>query len=106
MDVHNLFESIPSELPEELFTEILRTNRFRVERIVSRGHTSPEGFWYDQDSDEWVAVLEGAARISFEDGTDAVDLRPGDHLTIPARKRHRVEWTVPDRRTVWLAIHY
>ena len=55
---------------------------------------------------EWVMVLEGAARIRFEDGMDAIELRPGDYLTIPAHKRHRVEWTVPDQRTVWLAIHF
>ena len=106
MDLHNLYDNIPAQLPEELFTDILKTDDFRVERIVSQGHASPEGFWYDQDQNEWVMVLEGAARIRFEDRADAVELRPGDYLTIPAHKRHRVEWTVPDQRTVWLAIHF
>ena len=106
MDLHNLYDNIPAQLPEELVTDILKTDHFRVERIVSQGHASPEGFWYDQDQKEWVMVLEGAARIRFEGGTDAIELRPGDYLTIPAHKRHRVEWTVPDQRTVWLAIHF
>ena len=92
MDLHNLYDDIPAQLPEELFTEILKTDDFRIERIVSQGHASPEGFWYDQGQKEWVMVLEGAARIRFEDGSDAIQLRPGDYLTIPAHKRHRVEW--------------
>ena len=106
MDLHNLYDDIPAHLPEELFTDILKMEGFRVERIVSHGHTSPDGFWYDQDQNEWVMVLEGAARILFDGETDAVELRPGDYLTIQAHKRHRVEWTAPDQRTVWLAIHY
>ena len=106
MDSHNLYDDIPTNLPEEVFTDILNTDDFRVERIVSQGHASPDGFWYDQDQNEWVIVLEGAARIRFEDRTDAVELRPGDYLAIPAHKRHRVEWTVPDQRTLWLAIHF
>jgi cupin 2 domain-containing protein len=77
-----------------------------MNRSLLQGHASPEGFWYDQDQKEWVMVLEGSARIRFEDGTDAIELRPGDYLTIPAHKRHRVEWTLPDQRTVWLAIHF
>jgi cupin 2 domain-containing protein len=93
-------------LPEELFTEILKTETFRAERIVSQGHASPDGFWYDQEQNEWVTVLQGAARIRFEGRMDAVELGPGDYLTIPAHQRHRLESTTPDQRTVWLAIHY
>ena len=106
MDISNLHDEISADLPEELFTDILKTATFRVERIVSQGHSSPKGFWYDQGQNEWVIVLEGAARIVFEGGMDAVELGPGDYLTISAHKRHRVEWTAPDQRTVWLAIHY
>ena len=76
----------------------------RVERIVSCGHTSPAGFWYDQDQDEWVSLLSGAARLLFEDGR-SLTLAPGDHLLIPAHCRHRVEWTHPEQSTVWVAVH-
>jgi cupin 2 domain-containing protein len=72
--------------------------------IVSVGHASPEGFWYDQPQNEWVVVLRGAARIQFED--ERVELRPGDWIHIPAHRRHRVEWTTPDEPTLWLAVHY
>lgn len=101
----NLFEGIPEDLPEEHFAQLFRGVRVRIERIVSQGHHSPEGFWYDQDDDEWVLVLEGSAAVQFEESPQPVELRRGDYLHIPARARHRVVWTDPTQRTVWLAIH-
>jgi cupin 2 domain-containing protein len=103
--VHNLFAGIPPEIPEEIVQQVLRTETFRVERIVSRGQASPPGFWYDQETDEWVLLVAGGATLGFADGK-AIDLRPGDHLLIPRHVRHRVESTDPDRETIWLAVHY
>jgi cupin 2 domain-containing protein len=48
--------------------------------------------------------LKGAARLRFED--EVVEMGPGDHVNIPARRKHRVEWTTPDEPTVWLAVHF
>src|SRR3954447_12973587 len=101
----NIFAEIPVDLPEELFQTLLSTPSLRIERIVSLGHSSPEGFWYDQETHEWMLLLAGAARLLLE-GDGPCDLRPGSFLNIPARKRHRVEWTDPTRPTIWLAIHY
>lgn len=78
---------------------------FKLERIVSRGNTTPEGEWYNQDRDEWVFVVLGRATLTFNDA-DPVQLNPGDYVQIPARCRHRVEWTDPQCETVWLALHY
>ena len=100
----NLFSNIPSNLPEELIETLIQSDGVRIERIVSHGHASPEGFWYDQDEHEWVMVLQGAARLQLEDKT--VDLRPGDHINLPAHTKHRVEWTKRDEQTVWLAVFY
>ncbi len=88
----------------ERVTELVRFGAVRVERIVSRGHASPPGFWYDQDEDEWVMVLAGAARLRFEADDRVVEMGPGDAVTIPAHVRHRVDWTSPDEDTVWLAV--
>jgi cupin 2 domain-containing protein len=101
----NIFKAIPETLGEELFEEIVSGESVTVERIVSRGHSSPDSGWYDQAQHEWVIVLKGAALIAFEDGRE-VSLAPGDHLEIPAHARHRVAWTDPDGDTVWLAVHY
>lgn len=100
----NLFTDLPSHLPDELFTTQLEGAGVRIERIVSHGHASPPGFWYDQDEAEWVVVLTGAARLRFEDGE--IEMRAGDFGNIPAHKKHRVEWTTPDEPTVWLAVFY
>jgi cupin 2 domain-containing protein len=101
----NLFAEFPDDLPEELIQTLLSTPSLRVERIVSLGHASPEGFWYDQESHEWVLLLRGAAQLRFE-GNEPIDLRPGAFVNIPAHQRHRVEWTDPNGPTIWLAIHY
>jgi cupin 2 domain-containing protein len=100
----NLFADLPSGLPEELVQVLAAAPGVRIERIVSHSHASPEDFWYDQEHHEWVVVLKGAARLRFEDET--VEMRPGDHIVIPAHRRHRVEWTTPDEPTVWLAVFY
>jgi cupin 2 domain-containing protein len=100
----NLFANLPRDLPEEFFTTLLQAPGVRIERIVSRGHSSPAGFWYDQPEHEWVIVLKGAARLQFEDG--ALEMGPGDFTDIPAHKKHRVAWTTPDEPTIWLAVHY
>ncbi|MBU2490746.1 MAG: phosphoribosylaminoimidazole carboxylase [Proteobacteria bacterium] len=102
----NLFRNIPADLPEELFQTLARGRDVRIERIVSRGHSSPEGFWYDQDENEWVILLAGSAGIRFEVEEEAIPLFPGDWLDIPARARHRLEWTDESKETVWLAVYY
>ena len=106
MESRNIFQHIPEDLPEELFEVIQSGAGVRIERIVSRGHASPDGFWYDQQGHEWILVLKGGATLSFEGQTSPVILAPGDYLNIPAHTRHRVEDTDPKQETVWLAVHY
>jgi len=91
-------------MPEEVITTLLNAGNVRIERVVSHGHASPEGFWYDQDDHEWVVVLKGAARVRFEDGI--VEMKAGDYINIPAHRKHRVAWTTQDEPTIWLAVHY
>lgn len=102
----SLFENIPAELPEELFETICSTSDVKIERIVSNGHASPEGFWYDQDTNEFVLVVQGSAGLKIEDQDDILLLKPGDYLNIAAHVRHRVEWTDAACETIWLAVHY
>jgi cupin 2 domain-containing protein len=102
----NLFADLPHELADELFTTLVDAQHLRIERIVSLGHASPAGFWYDQDRHEWVVLLKGAATLRFEDDERVVNLRPGDCTNIAAGVRHRVEWTTPSEPTIWLAVFY
>jgi cupin 2 domain-containing protein len=102
----NLFADLPGQVPQELFEVLAQSGGARLERIVSLGHATPPGQWYDQDTNEWVVLLRGAAILRFEDEPDPHRLAPGDWLDIAAHRRHRVEWTAPTEPTIWLALHY
>ena len=106
----NLFADLPPAGPDEVFDRILAVagavRGLAVERIVSTGQASPPGFFYDQPQDEWVLVLAGSAELRFADEAAPRTLRAGDHLLIPAHRRHRVERTDRDPPTVWLAVHF
>lgn len=104
MTSENLFESIPSNLPQELYTTLLAGSGVTIERIVSQGHSSPADFWYDQQQHEWVILLAGEAKLQFEDHT--LHLKVGDYVNIRAHVKHRVAWTTPEQPTIWLALFY
>jgi cupin 2 domain-containing protein len=104
--VDNLFADLPASLRDESLETLVRAAGARLERIVSHGHATPAGEWYDQPTNEWVIVLRGGATLRFEDEPAPRRLGPGDFVDIPAHRRHRVEWTTPDEPTVWLALHY
>ncbi|MFT5836012.1 MAG: cupin 2 domain-containing protein [Sulfurimonas sp.] len=105
MKKSNIFANIPSDIKEELFEDIISKDGLKIERIISKGHTTDEFEWYNQKSDEWVIVLKGEAILEFEDAEN-VKLQEGDYLNIKAGVKHRVSWTIKNQETVWLAIHY
>ena len=102
----NLLSPLPGDPTGEHVTELLSSPNVTIERIVSRGHASPPGFWYDQDRAEWVIVLAGSAGLLFEGEAAPRILKSGDYVHIPAHARHRVAWTDAVQPTVWLAVHY
>ncbi len=106
MRIGNIFAALPETPAEEVFDQLLRREGVTIERIVSRGQASPEDFWYDQETHEWVLVLRGRAGLELEGRDGVVELGPGDYLDLPAHLRHRVAWTAADEPTVWLAVHY
>ena len=103
--MQNLLQTLPEDLSEEVIETLVQSRSVCIERIVSNGQASPEGFWYDQSEEEWVVLLVGAARLQFE-GDEPIAMKPGDAVLIAAHRRHRVEWTMPDAPTIWLAIHF
>jgi len=104
MKPHNIYDNLPKKMPGEIFSFIARAEKVEIERIVSRGHRSPPGFWYDQDFDELCILLRGAAMLRMAGSRRRRRLKEGDYLLIPAHKRHRVEWTHPKIQTIWLTI--
>jgi cupin 2 domain-containing protein len=106
METGNLYQHIPAPLPEEAVAVLARGRGMRIERIVSKGHCSPPGFWYDQSDDEWVVVLKGEARLRFEKDDRIVHLAEGGYVNIRAHEKHRVEWTAGHTETIWLVVFY
>jgi len=103
--INNVFEHIPKNLDKEFIEQLLTNEYITIERIVSKGHTSPESGWYDQEKNEWVMIISGEAVLAFDDGSD-ISLMKGDYINIPAHKKHKVRWTEPENETIWLAIFY
>ena len=104
MEKYNIFEEIIVDKNKEKFFEIFKNETIKIEKIVSNGQTSPQNFWYEQDKNEFVLVLEGFAILEFENRE--VELKKGDCLNIKAMEKHRVKFTSLDESTIWLAIFY
>lgn len=106
LPLRNLLADLPSLGSDEAFEVLLETPGWKLERIVSHGHATPPGQWFDQDRPEWVMVLAGRARLQIE-GEEAIrELGCGDAILLPAHVRHRVAWTDPTSPTIWLALHF
>jgi len=101
----NIFAALPAAKKRETFQVLQQGKGFRVERIVSRGQSTPEGQWLCSKAFEWVIVLSGRAHLLVKGARESLDLKAGDYVFIPAFTRHRVDWTHPRQRTVWLAVH-
>ena len=100
----NLFDDLPHQADEELFTELLSRRGVRIERIVSTGQSTPPDKPYNQEHDEWALLVSGSAGLWIE-GEGERDLRPGDYVLIPAHRPHRVTRTAKGEPTIWLAVH-
>lgn len=100
----NLLKGLPDASVDERFEPLLQNPQLRIERIVSQGQSSAKDFWYDQDEDEWIVLIQGAARIELQEPQHLVELKAGDYFLLPAHCKHRVDWTEPAQDTIWLAV--
>ncbi|WP_322514197.1 cupin domain-containing protein [Rhodopseudomonas palustris] len=105
MQTGHLLAPLPPAGPDETLDTLLARGGVRIERIVSFGQASPEGFWYDQAEDEFVVLLAGSATLRFGDGRE-LPLTPGAWVDIPAHCRHRVDATAQGEATVWLTVFW
>lgn len=104
MEKKSIFSDIiPSD--NEEFLKIVEKPNIKIERIVSSGQSTPEGFWYNQKQHEFVIIIQGNAVLEFEEFDD-VTLKTGDYIDIPPHCKHRVRQTSLIEETIWLAIFY
>ena len=107
MKTGSLTSGLPSQpRAQEIAEVLLERPGLRIERIVSTGQATPEGQWYDQETDEWVLLVSGRARLRIEGEAQDRELGEGDFVFLPAHCRHRVAWTEQEKPTVWLAVHF
>ncbi len=104
MSVGNVFHNIPSTLTSEQLEVLSKGKGVTIERIISKGHTSPDTGWYQQSQHEFVLLLQGTAQLAFEDHIK--DLEKGDYLTIPAGEKHKVSFTSSEPEAIWLTVYY
>jgi cupin 2 domain-containing protein len=100
----NILSKIPADKDKEIFQTILVNKKLTIERIVSRGQSTKKGKWLKEAFDEWVMVIKGAGQLRFSTGDSVIKLKAGDYVFIPANTLHRVEWTAPREKTIWLAV--
>lgn len=104
MKTPNIFSNLPVFPKKDELIEQIIGGDVVIERIVSTGQSSPPDFYYEQEKNEFVILLKGAATLEIEGRI--IDLLPGDYLNIPAMTRHRVIKTDTGTHTIWLAVHY
>ena len=103
---NNIFTHLPKKIPNELFDLLVSAKSLKLERIVSQGQKTKAGKWLVSKRAEFVILLKGAAKLSFKNEAKAIKLKPGDYVNIPAHCAHRVEYTHPKQKSIWLALHY
>ena len=103
--ITNIFDNIQPTSDKELIEVLLQNKNIIIERIVSYGFPTPDGFWYNQDKNEWVLLLNGNAEIEFKDGK-VMRLKAGDYLFISANQEHRVNHISKNNNCIWLAFYF
>lgn len=102
----NIFANLPKIKKQEVFQALIKDKKLALERIISTGQATIEGQWLKQKHNEWVMLLKGKAVLRFWGKKKLFNLKPGDYVFIPKNLKHRVEWTAPKQKTVWLALHF
>lgn len=98
----NIFENTEEAGEEGLFDLLQKGDHYRIERVVSVGHSSPEGLYYDQENDQWIMLVQGTATLELEG--KLVDLKAGDYLFLPKNSKHRIEKTSIEPACIWLCV--
>lgn len=92
--------------PHKEFVRMLASGKnVRIKHIVSAGEITPLGEWYDQEEEEWIALIQGEALLVYENG-EHVRLKSGDTLLIPSHQKHRVAFTSTTPPCIWIAVFY
>lgn len=88
----------------EFFETLIDSKNIKIERIVSKGNSDSPDFWYNQQQDEWVILIQGTAKIAFEN-EETISIVAGEHLFIPKFKKHKIVETSTQPECIWIGVH-
>jgi|SRR3990172_9807156 len=100
--IENIFADAPKNIDGEFVKRVSLSKDITVEGIIS-SESNVRSEIYDQNEWEFVVLLEGYAKLEFEDGNQ-VEMRKGDYIHIPPHSKHRILKT--DKDTKWLCMFY
>ena len=100
--LYKINKKLKIEKGQEIIKEIFSNNDVKMEIITSNNASSPKGFWYNQDQNEFVYLSKGKAILNIDN--KIYNLKKGDYLNIPANLKHRVEKT--SKKCIWLCVFY
>lgn len=102
MKANNLLAKIPANLDQEVSEVLVNNKAVCIERIISKGHSSPPTGWYDPSKNEWVMVLKGEAIISFENKTEYIyRLLVHDKVIQPIPEASISQQTMRHKLAIW-----
>ncbi|MBF0216126.1 MAG: cupin domain-containing protein [Candidatus Omnitrophica bacterium] len=104
--VHNIYTNLSPTKGKEVFEKLAGKKGLRIERITSLGQSTPAGKWLKSKKNEWVILLKGKAKLRFRTADRIIDMDPGDYIFIPDGVAHRVDWTTPKEKSVWVAVMF
>ena len=87
--INNFFKYPKININKEKVIPFLNGRNFVAEKIISNGFKSANNDWMSEDSDEWVMLIKGKAKLEFENG-DILNLKSGDSFNIPANTKHKI----------------
>lgn len=109
MEIKNILDIADiSDFKNEIFENIINTKdlkNLKIERIISKGQISEKDFWYNQEENELVILLEGNAILEIENQGE-LKLTKGDYLILNKNVKHKINYTSKIPECIWLAIHY
>jgi len=105
IQIENFYTGFKTNPLLENYIDVLNGNKFRLEKIISKGYKTPKTKWLSESVDEFVLLLKGKAEILFETG-QIVELKEGDYLIIPSNTKHKVVKTSIRPLCYWLTIHF
>ncbi len=97
-----LLERVASKPP--VLETLFESSDVKIEKVTANGQITPAGDFPDEPSAEFIVLLKGELVLEYQDETETVHLKPGDHAIAGPDQRTRAEFTSEEEETVWIKV--